>query len=310
MASQSGRDRGVPTRVLYQGFTFSANRDTVTRMRWLCVFAACAAFAFAQLPAPNPMGVTPGHLHFVVPDADVMTKAWVDQFGAVPVKSGTLTPLKIPGIYIIVSGARGGRGGEPPAAKALGTRGSVVDHVGFEVRDWDAFKAKAQAANMPWQEVTAGTQAFLTMPDDVTVEIMGNKDLKAPVQFHHIHMAVADAKTAAEAQAWYMKEFGAGSGSRRNLPSAMFTVGEVDFLPARGGAAMPPAPTKGRALDHIGFDVADEDAIFKKFADDGVMVNMAARDMTQQIGLRIGFVTDPYGTYIEVTQGLKNLNDK
>ena len=228
--------------------------DSVSRMRWLCFLAAAAAFVFAQLPAPNAAGVTPGHLHFVVPDADVMTKAWIDQFGAVQVTSNSLKPLKLPGIYVIVSGARGGRGGDQPAAKPAGTRGSVVDHIGFEVRDWDAFKSKAQAANMPWQEVTAGTQAFLTMPDDVTVEIMGNKDLKVPVQFHHIHMAVKDAQTAKDAQAWYMKEFGAGAGSRRNLPSAMFTVGEVDFLPARGGRngepPAVPAGTKGRALDH------------------------------------------------------------
>jgi catechol 2,3-dioxygenase-like lactoylglutathione lyase family enzyme len=278
-------------------------------MRWLCIFATCAAFVFAQLPAPNAMGVTPGHLHFVVPDADVMTKAWVDMFGAVPTKAGTLTPLKIPGIYIIVTGARGGRAGEP-AAKPLGTKGSVVDHVGFEVKDYDGFKAKAMAAGMPWQEVTPGSQAFLTMPDDVILEIMANKDLKGQAQFHHIHMTVADQKAAQE---WYMKEFGAGDGSRRNSPAAMFSIGEVDFLKAggRGGAAAaPPAGTKGRALDHIGFDVTDEDAAFKRFTDDGVMVNMAARDMTQQIGLKIGFVTDPNGAYIEVTQGLRALNDK
>jgi hypothetical protein len=282
-------------------------------MRWLCFFATFAAFVFAQLPAPNALGVTPGHLHFVVPDADAMTKAWVDMFGAVPTKAGTLTPLKIPGIYVIVTGARGGRNGEP-AAKPLGTKGSTVDHIGIEVKDYDGIKAKAMAANMAWQEVTPGTQAFLTMPDDVIVEIMGNKDLPVPVRFHHIHMAVVDAKAASDAQAWYMKEFGAGSGSRRNLPAAMFTVGEVDFLPARGarGGAppMPPAGTKGRALDHIGFDVVDEDAAFKRFADDGVMVNMAARDMSKQIGLKIGFITDPNGAYIEVTQGLKELNDK
>jgi hypothetical protein len=279
-------------------------------MRWLCIFATFAAFVFAQLPAPNAMGVTPGHLHFVVPDPDVMTKAWVDLFGAVPTKAGTLTPLRVPGIYVIVGGTRGGRGGEP-AAKPAGTKGSVVDHIGFEVKDYDGFKAKAMAANMPWQEVTPGSQAFLTMPDDVILEIMANKDLKTPAQFHHIHMAVADAAAGKAAQQWYIKEFGAADGTRRNAPTANFAIGEVDFLAARGGPpATPPAGTKGRALDHIGFDVADEEGMFKHFMDDGVMVNMAARDMTQQIGLKIGFITDPNGAYIEVTQGLKALNDK
>jgi len=258
------------------------------------------------------MGVTPGHLHFVVPDADAMTKAWVDMFAAVPVKSGALTPLKIPGIYIIVTGA-GGRGGAP-ATKPAGTKGSVVDHIGIEVKDYDGLKAKAMAANMPWQEVTTSSQAFLTMPDDVIIEVMANKDLKGASQFHHIHMTVADQKAA---QAWYIKEFGAGDGSRRNSPAAMFTIGEVDFLkagPGRGPAPAtpppPPAGTKGRALDHIGFDVANIDDAFKRFAADGVTVNSPARDMTDKIGLHFGFITDPNGAYIEVTQGLTALNDK
>lgn len=282
-------------------------------MRWLCALATFAAFVFAQLPSPNGAGVTIGHITFLVPDADNMTKAWEDLFGAVPTKSGTLTPLKLPGIYIVVSGARGGRNGEPPAKRA-GTKGSVVDHIGIEVKDYDGLKAKAMAANMPWQEVTPGTQAFLTMPDDVIVEVMGNKDLKVPVQFHHFHLAVASKEAASEAQAWYIKEFGATAGTRRNLPAAMFPTGEVDFLPARGGRngapAATPAGTDGRALDHIGFDVADQDAMFKKFADDGVKINSAPRDLTKQVGFKLGFITDPNGTYIEVTQGLRNLNDK
>jgi catechol 2,3-dioxygenase-like lactoylglutathione lyase family enzyme len=115
-----------------------------------------------------------------------------------------------------------------------------------------------------------------------------------------------------------MKEFGAGDGSRHNSPAAMFTIGEVDFLKAGGGGrgpapATPPAPpagTQGRALDHIGFDVADIDTAFKRFADDGVTINSPARDMTKQVGLHFGFITDPNGAYIEVTQGLKDLNGK
>ena len=43
------------------------------------------------------------------------------------------------------SAGSGGRNGAP-AAKPAGTKGSVVDHMGFEVKDYDAFKAKAMAA--------------------------------------------------------------------------------------------------------------------------------------------------------------------
>jgi catechol 2,3-dioxygenase-like lactoylglutathione lyase family enzyme len=115
--------------------------------------------------------------------------------------------------------------------------------------------------------------------------------------FHHVHQSVPD---PAAAQAWYVKEFGASAGSRRNLPAAMIPGGEVDFLKAQ----MPPVGTKGRSLDHIGFDVKDLDATLKRLAADGMTINMPLRDMTKQIGLKIAFITDLNGTYIELTEGL------
>jgi 4-hydroxyphenylpyruvate dioxygenase-like putative hemolysin len=39
----------------------------------------------------------------------------------------------------------------------------------------------------------------------------------------------------------------------------MFNGNEVDFLPAR----TTPAPTKGRAIDHIGFEVRNLEAFVK-----------------------------------------------
>ena len=45
-------------------------------------------------------------------------------------------------------------------------------------------------------------------------------------------------------------------------------------------------------------------AAMKRLEADGVTINMPLRDMTKQIELKIAFVTDPNGTYIEVTEGL------
>ena len=42
----------------------------------------------------------------------------------------------------------------------------------------------------------------------------------------------------------------------------------------------------------------------KKLMADGVTINMPVRDMQKQLGLKIAFVTDPNGTYIELTEGL------
>jgi extradiol dioxygenase family protein len=50
--------------------------------------------------------------------------------------------------------------------------------------------------------------------------------------------------------------------------------------------------------------VKDLDAFAKKLEADGVKFDMAPRDMTKQFGLKIAFITDPFGTYIELTEGL------
>jgi len=257
-------------------------------MRTLCLLAASAAALVAQTAPPNDAGVSLGHIHYIVTDVDATKKAWVDVLGAQPSKAGTLELLKLPGIFIIVSKAA-----MPPAD----SMNSVVNHIGVEVKDYPGTKAKAAAAGLMWRELTPNVQAFLTMPEGATVEIMENKTLSTPVAFHHIHESVTDQEAA---RAWYMKELGAGSGTRRNSPAAMFPGGEVDFIKAR----MPPEPTKGKVLDHIGFEVKDLDAILKKLAADGVTINMPLRDMTKQIGLKIAFITDPNGTYIELTEGL------
>jgi len=264
-------------------------------MRTLCLASLLAATAaapsFAQLPAQNDLGVSMGHIHFLVTDPDATKKAWTDVFGATEGTSGqTFKFLKIPGMDIVV-----GKANTPPTG---GTQGSSVHHIGIVVKDYAAVKAKADAAGFKWQELTPNVQAFVTFPEAVTVEVMEDKNISTPVAFHHIHESVPD---GAAAQAWYMKEFGATKGSRRNLPAAMMTGNEeVDFLKAN----MPPAGTKGRSLDHIGFDVKDLDATLKRLEADGIKPDIAMRDMSKQIGLKIAFITDPNGTYIELTEGL------
>ncbi len=261
-------------------------------MRWLCLLAACAAtmfapLSFAQLAGPNDAGVSMGHIHLTVPDPDAQIKVWVDVLGATVSKSGPLNLVKLPGIFIIVT----------KAAATEGSDGSTANHIGFLVKDYAGLKAKLAAANIPTVfDIEKNKQIMVTFPDKVRVEFNEDASIDAPVIFHHIHLTTTD---PAALQTWYVKTFGAEATTRRNLPAAKIPGGEVDFLKAKDA----PAPTKGRTLDHIGFEIKDLDAFCKKLTADGMTFDMPFRDVPA-IGLKIAFIIDPVGTRIELTQGL------
>jgi hypothetical protein len=63
------------------------------------------------------------------------------------------------------------------------------------------------------------------------------------------------------------------------------------------------AGTQGRSLDHIGFEVKGLEAFCKKLEGMGIKLE---RPYTQvaALGISIAFIRDPWGTYIELTEGL------
>jgi|HubBroStandDraft_6_1064221.scaffolds.fasta_scaffold499920_1 catechol 2,3-dioxygenase-like lactoylglutathione lyase family enzyme len=282
-------------------------------MRWLLLpvslLAAAAAF-FAQTAPPNATGISAGHIHLVVADPAAYQKTIVSVLGGTPVNAGPLTMVKLPGIFFIMTAAA-----KQGAGPSGGSKGSTADHMGFSVKSFAALKAKAVAAGLNVQEVTPNVQAFVTFPNDVIVEVQEDTSLPTETAFSHFHLSVPDQNAARE---WYMKTFGGVEAQRRpGLKGVGIPPGTVDFLGGGGGrggkgkdgappAAPPPPPagTKGRFLDHIGFEVKDLDAFAKKLEGDGIKFDMAPRDMTKQFGLKIAFITDPFGTYIELTEGL------
>ncbi len=235
---------------------------------------------FAQLAAPNESGISLGHVHLLSKDPDAQKKIWVEAFGAQSTKTGTLDLLRLPGIFIIINKA------EPSA----GSVGSTVDHIAFSVRDSAAMKAKLAAMEIPVNG------PFASFPDNLRVELLEEKSQTLPLVMHHVHIATPGVEVVKQ---WYVKTFGAGAGTRRDLPAAIFNLGEVDFLPA----TMPTVPTKGRTLDHIGFEVTNLEAFSKKLEAAGVRFDAPYRELPN-LGLKIAFILDPIGTRIELTEGL------
>jgi hypothetical protein len=67
---------------------------------------------------------------------------------------------------------------------------------------------------------------------------------------------------------------------------------------------MPQAPTKGRSVDHIGFEIKNLDQFVKNLEASGIHTEAPIRTSPNASKLRLAFITDPWGTYIELTEGL------
>jgi catechol 2,3-dioxygenase-like lactoylglutathione lyase family enzyme len=258
-------------------------------MRWLFLLAVSTAFLNAQLAPPNDSGISMGHVHLIVSDPEAQKKLWVDVLGAQVTHSGTLELLKFPGILVVVAKAR--------TAPTGGTDGSTVNHFGFLVKSYADTKAKLTASNVTFtMDRPENKQMIAEFPEGVRVEFTEDANLKVPIAFHHIHEAATDPEGL---RSWYVKTFGAKAGKRGEFLAAMVPGGEVDFRKADAA----PAPTKGRSLDHIGFEVKNLEAFCKKLEAEGMTFDVAYRVVPQLDGLKIAYILDPSGTRIELTEG-------
>jgi catechol-2,3-dioxygenase len=257
----------------------------MTARSFILLLTVGAGAAMAQLAAPNDTGVAMGHLHLVVKDLDAQKKFWA-MMGGVPVQNGQLSLIQFPGTFVML------RQGDP----AGGTVGSVVNHFGFYVKSMPESLPKWKAAGVKVEQRDNPKQAFLTGPDDLRIEIFENSSIATPIQMHHIHF---NGSATGEMQAWYAKTFGASPGKRNNFDTANLPGVELAFTKAEGALV----GTKGRSLDHIGFDVANLDAFAKRLEAQGLKFDAAIRQVPNT-KTRVAFFSDPWGTYIEVTENL------
>jgi len=265
----------------------------------LVLFVLCAVVpSRAQLAAPNAVGVSMGHVHLHVKDVELETKFWT-ALGGSPMKVGAFEVMKFPGTLVFVSTPAQPEPGGP-------SEGSAVNHIGFQVPNVQESVAKWKAAGLKVVPGNRPQQAFVFTPDDVKIEILEDQSLTVPIAFHHIHFYVADSDTGAdqvkEIQAWYAKMFGAKPGMRG--PNQAADVPGVNLTFTK--SPTPTAATKGRTLDHIGFEVKDLEAFCKKLEANGVKLDRPYQK-APIAGLTLAFLTYPWGTSIELNEGLDKL---
>ncbi len=270
--------------------------------RILASILIAALPAVAQLPKPNAAGVSAGHDVLRAKDIAAANKFWQD-LGAQPVPfTGTLNIMKFPGLLILSVGnnpAQGkGKDAPPPAppAELLGSEGSTLDFMGFTVKDLKASLAKwADAGIQPLPGATA-TQAFLMSPDKIKVRVIEDKSLATPIASETIKMIVPN---VAEAQAWYEKNLGAKMIKRGKETVADIPGHHILFEQAKAAVA----PSKGRAYDRIGLEVVGLEAFCKKLEANGVKFDSPYR-AAPQMNAAFAVFQDPYGTLIELSEGL------
>ena len=257
--------------------------------------AACATPALAQLGERNQLGVRMGHVHLLVRDVNAHKRFWTGQLGARIVQNGTLELLELPGIYVVLTQAAD----PPPPA------GAIVDHFGFFVKDFPAELVRWKAAGIGIEPTENPNEVYLLAPDGIRVEVYGEPMLQQRIAVTHVHLYPHDVPAI---KAWYVKVFGANPGWRpcvaclsrpRMHPTA-------DFGPMNLTLAVsdkPRLPTRGRAIDHVGFDVENLDAFVRHLEAAGVALEGPVRTVPGT-KVRIAFLTDPWGTRIELTENL------
>ena len=248
-----------------------------------------------------------GHLHYHVRDVEANKRFW-SALGGRPSRIGDTDVMRFPDVLVFLT--RGESSG--------GTEGSVVNHVAFRVPSL----ATVEAAGLKVQP-TAGFPgvASVMTPEGERIELFENaaqnlgfvqdtgyadaiaerhnRPLTTPVAFHHIHMYVPAANVAAVKE-WYVRMFGGTPGKRSqydavDLPGVNINISSRTETPA--------APIKGRMLDHIGFEITGLDAFYRRLTNMGVKFDGPIKKNAE--GVSSASFTDPWGTSIELTEGLK-----
>lgn len=270
------------------------------------VLVLCApASAAAQLLAAAEGPVAYGHHHINASDVAAHKRFWIDGLGGQAVRLGTSSAevVMFPNVLVFLT-ARAAGGG---------TKGTTVNHVGFETPDLRAAVDRVKAAGFRMvtrEEVPADYDvrddlgqrpggnliAFVMGPDDTKVELVENRAATRQMAMHHVHFAGPDTPGM---QAWYVRMFAAKPGTRSGFAAADLPGVNLTF----GATTGPVTGTRGRALDHIGFEVNDLEAFCRRLEAAGVTFDRPFAKVPA-LGISIAFFTDPWGTYIELTEGL------
>ncbi|MEP7307763.1 MAG: VOC family protein [Acidobacteriota bacterium] len=250
------------------------------------------------------------HHHLNVTDLDAHKKFFVDTLGGALVAIGSTSDTVVSFSNALIFLRE-----QTPTG---GTKGTTVNHFAFGVPNVrhmvDRVKAAGwamatRAETPPTQEVKDDLAfmvdqqtdvAFMIAPDDTKIEFIQIPRQTAPTAVHHIHFLTPQ---VAEMKAWYVSAFDAKPGKRGNFEAADMPGVNLTYSPS----PTPVVGTLGRALDHIGFEISNLEALCRRLHERGIVFDQPfAQD--EELGVGGAMLTDPWGTRIRLTEGLDTVS--
>ncbi len=263
----------------------------------------------AQIAPPNAAGVSMGHLHYIVDDVAANRDFWV-ALGGVDTSSPIGEIVRFPNALVVIS----------EGESSGGTEGSVLNHVAFRVESLAALEERGFELHYNDQYpgiasvYTPGGERIELFDDTIATNIgfeqaagfddpaarRHNDALASPIVTHHMHLYLPEDQVVA-ARDWYVEHFGAIPGKRWRYDAADLPGFNLNFSATEQALA----PTIGRQLDHIGFEIRDLEAFCRNLEARGIEFTLPYRRLASGLGL--AYMDDPWGTHIELTEGLGEL---
>jgi catechol 2,3-dioxygenase-like lactoylglutathione lyase family enzyme len=223
------------------------------------------------------------HVHLNVTDAAAGSKWYADMLGGQAKKVGFFSATGFGKTTLIFFQAKPG---------FAGSRGSVVDHIGFSYPDLPAKLKQLEEAKVeivsPIEQEGPIKYAFIKDPWGTLIELVEDPEIQG---FHHVHLAVPDPQAALD---WYQRAFGGETARFAGLVPGIRN-GDVWLLVKK--VDQPLAATKGRSIDHLSWAYADLDDAARQLK--GYGVTFESEPFAFGTG-KIAFILDPHGVRIEL----------
>jgi catechol 2,3-dioxygenase-like lactoylglutathione lyase family enzyme len=187
--------------------------------------------------------------------------------------------------------------------QSIGSRSTVMDHIGFKVRDIETFLDKWRSAGFEVGREFIGAEgqknAYITMPDEIYVELQEDQALPEAVTAYHLHFYTSEYRSLLN---WYLSVFDLSIRPRGSISTTTNVPGmNLSFA----DSSTTRLATTGSAIDSIGFEVKNLDRTLQTLRDKQISITPPSKFLTS-LGIKSAALTDPSGVTIILTEGLMN----